>query len=508
MKKIIFYISLSIIILYWIYLRFYELWTWSFWIDEWYSSIVSYFANSNNYLPILLSQKYDFSQYIFTFFQSISFSILWVSDFSARIPSFIFWILNIILYFIFSKEIFKHSKNKKIYIFIIMFLFVFSTWQIIWAREARFYEILSFIYLLSVYFLWKYFVKNKESYFLYFLFSALIWIFFHPFCFWLIITWFLLFIYKTYKKKDSSNIKKIIILFIIINIYLIIDLFVKYISNSNTDLTNIVKQANHLWEYNFLNYIIFYIKNIYSELWIVFISYIFMIIYFLKKWKYIEFILFWLLVILNIIVISNWYMAHTRYMFHLYSIITFIWSLWIIIFFNYLVKIYKFEYKKIFILILIFLFIFSIIKTYKITLIPQRYYYIDYTSPKPNFKLAYEHINKNLEWKKIISWFPHLCYWYNINENEKCNYWIKINLIWTKKNINNSENEIYTNTKYLNNLDELKDIENYVFVIDDLTLKNTENKELLNDIINNCTMIYKDVWDYQKSNFIWIWSCK
>lgn len=508
MKKIFFYTSLAFIIIYWIYLRFYELWTWSFWIDEWYSSIVSYFANSNNLVPLLVSWKYDFSQYIFTIFQSLSFSVFWINDFWARIPSFVFSIFFIILYFIFSKEIFKHSKNKKIYIIIMMFLFVFSTWQIIWSREARFYEVLSFLYLLSVYFLWKYFVLNKENYYIYFLISSIFWVFFHPFCFWLIIIWFLLFIYKTYKKKELKNIKKIIIIFIFLNLYLIIDLFIRYVSNSNTDISNVVKQINYLWEYNFINYIIFYIKSIYSELWIIFISYLFMIIYFIKKWKYIEFILFWLLVILNIVFISNWYMAHTRYMFHLYAIITFIWTIWIIMWFNYLIKIYKLKYKKIYIVLLLILLLFSIIKTYKITLIPQRFYYIDYTSPKPNFKMAYEQINENLSWKKIISGFPHLCYWYNINEKEKCNFAIKVDLIWNNKININSQNENYTNISYIKNLNEIKDLENYIFVIDDLTLKNGSNKELLNDIINNCTMIYKDVWNYEKTNFIWIWSCK
>lgn len=203
-------------------------------------------------------------------------------------------------------------------------------------------------------------------------------------------------------------------------------------------------------------------------------------------------------------------MAHTRYMFHIYSIITFVWSLWIIIFLNFIIKSYKFEYKKIAILFLIILVIFSIIKTYKITLIPQRFYYIDYTSPKPNFKLAYQNIDIYFPNKKIISWFPHLCYWYNLDEKEKCSYAININLIWNKnidKNLIIQKNENYTNIEYINNLNEIKKINQYIFVLDDLTIKNAINKELLNDIINNCNMIYKDVWDYEKSNFIWIWSC-
>jgi len=507
MNKIIAYITISLIIIYWVYLRFYELDTWSFWIDEWYSSIVSYFSYINNFSPLMLNWDYNFSQYAFTFLQNISFSLFWISDFAARIPSFIISILTIFLYLIFANEIFKTNKDKHIYIIFMMILFVFSTWQIIWAREARFYELLWFIYFISIYFLWKYFVKNDNSYYLYFFISSIIWIFFHPFCFWLIVIWFILFIYKTYKTKNLKNIRKIVILWIIINLYLIIDLSIRYISNWNSNISNPLSWVNYLWDYNFINYLFFYIKSIYSQLWIIFIAYLWMLIFFLSKKKYIEFIIFWLTFIINIVTISIWYMWHTRYMFHLYSLITFIWSLWIILFIHFIIK--KFTLKKLWVYILIFIILFWIIKTYKLSIIPQRFYYIDYTSPKPNFKMAYNYLNENIKDAKIISGFPHLCYWYNIKNIEKCEYSIKINLIWNKKvteTLNKQEKEYYSNIKSINNYTEL-DKNTHYFVLDDLTIKNAINKDIINDVINNCTMIYKDVWNYESSNFLWIWRC-
>lgn len=226
------------------------------------------------------------------------------------------------------------------------------------------------------------------------------------------------------------------------------------------------------------------------------------------KRKYIEFILFWIIFLVNIIVLSYGYMAHTRYMFHMYSIITFVWSLWMILFANYIFQ--KLNWKKIIIIILLALSIFSIIKTFNLTIIPQRFYYIDFTSPKPNFKMAYDFLRENNKEEKVVSWFPHLCYWYNIKEFKKCEYAININLTWNKK-INDSllkrEKENYSNIRYIRNLEELESNKNYFFVLDDLSIKNMVNKQLFNDIINNCTMIYKDIWNYETSSFIWIWSC-
>lgn len=507
MNKISYYLILSLILFYGIYLRFYELDTWSFWIDEWYSSLVSYFSYLNSFIPKLINGNLYISQYLFTFSQSISFSIFWVSDFSARLPSFIFWIIQILIYFIFANAILKNTKYKNIYILFLFFIFVLSTWQIIWTREARFYELLSLLYLLNIYFLWQYFVKNNKNIFKYFIIILILSLLFHPFFLSILIISIFLFLYKIIKNKNKNDYKKLIYIFISLNIYLIIDLIIRYITVWQTNITQTVTQINYNLDLNFLTYINFYLRSIYSELWIIFIAYIIMIIYFLLKKKYIEFIIFWISFIINIVAISYWYMAHSRYMFHLYSIITFIWGLWIILFINFINKKFK---NKLITIITIFITFFTITQTYKLTIIPQRFYYIDFTSPKPNFKMAYNFLEKNYFDEKIISWFPHICYWYNIRNFQKCEYAININLTWNKNNesyLEKRQRENYTNINFINDIKDLEKNKNYLFVLDDLSIKNMINKKLFDEINNNCALIYKDVWDYESSNFIWIWRC-
>jgi hypothetical protein len=53
-------------------------------------------------------------------------------------------------------------------------------------------------------------------------------------------------------------------------------------------------------------------------------------------------------------------------------------------------------YLPVAILVLICIF------TFKFTFLPQKFYYIDDTSPKPNFKMAYDFL-KNKENLQIIS---------------------------------------------------------------------------------------------------------
>ncbi|MDP2090183.1 MAG: glycosyltransferase family 39 protein [Candidatus Gracilibacteria bacterium] len=511
MKKIIFYIILLFIFIYGVYIRYYELGTGSFWIDEGYSSIVSYFSYLNNFIPFLPNDKYDFGNYIFTFLQNISFKNFGISDYSARIPSFVLGILNMIIYFIFSKELLKNNKHKNIALLFMMFLFTFSTWQIIWSREARFYELLSFIYLSNTYLLWKYSLNNDFKYYLWFLVLTLIGVIFHPFCFGFFIVGLILFIYKIIKEREKNKYISLFGLIIVLLIYGIIDLGFKYISIKNLNITNSIPLLNSLGDFNYITYLYFYIESIYNQLGIIFISYIIGIGYYIYKGKVVEFIIFGLLIIINILFISYGYMAHTRYMFHLYSIITLIGGYSIINIIGYLLDDYIGKFKKSLIIITIIVSIVGIYKSYNLTILAQRFYYIDYTSPKPNFKMAYSYLEKNHPKSFIVSGFPHLCYWYNLKNVDICKYGIKINLTGSKnldKNIIDAKYENYTNISYLNDIKEIDNIEKYYFVLDDLTIKNSLNKQFINNIINNCQLIYKDIGNNEPSNFLGIWHCK
>lgn len=522
MNKYLFSFIIIIISLAWIFLRYYDLWLNSMWIDEWYSSIVSYYAYQNDFVPFLPSGRYDFSQYIFTLFQSISFDIFWYSDFSSRIVSFFFWIFTLILVIIFSNNFLQEHKYKNYGVIFITALFTFSTWQIIWSREARFYELLGFIYLTSIYTLWKYCQKYEYKYLLLFCFITLLWIIFHPFCFALLGIGFFIILYKIYeeylvsknlKNTFLQNYKWIIIFFIIIIIHLIVANIFKYISvwvmNIWNPFPTFFETSQDIKKW----YTLFYIQNLWSELWVLFIAYIFWIIYFLFTKKIRECIIFWLIFVINFYIITQkWFMAHSRYMFHLYSIITIIGWYFIFLFSSYYIDIIiqsKNKIKKILSFILMILLWLSITFTFQYTFFPKKIYYIDATSPKPDFKSTYE-LLKDKKDMKIISWFPHMCFLYNVKNTWICEYALKVNLTGsteTLENIQSATNNDYTNTPYLNNLHNI-DVTKYYFVLDDLTIKNAVHKDIIQNIKSNCNLIYSNKWNYEIENFIWIWKCE
>lgn len=177
---------------------------------------------------------------------------------------------------------------------------------------------------------------------------------------------------------------------------------------------------------------------------------------------------------------------------------------------EYCLEKYKNIYWKIGALFLIGFLCIWLFQSFNFTFIPQRFYYIDVTSPKPNFKTTYEYIRTTYPEAKIISWFPHMCYWYNMEDTTKCEYALPMNLVWSlafNESILKRGMENHTAIEYVDNFSEI-DQEKYVFVFDDLTLKNTIAKDFVSQVISECSMVYKDVWNQQVENFIWVWKCE
>jgi hypothetical protein len=521
MNKYFYYILLFSIFWYGIFLRFYDLWTPSFWIDEWYSSIVSYYAYINNFSPLTPFWNYDFSQYFFTFFQSLSFSLFWVSDFSSRLPSAIFSIFSLIIVYFFSRDLLKDNKYIDYWVLFITFLFTFSSWQIIWSREARFYELLSFFYIFSIWSLYRYITLKKLKYFFLFSFLVFLWLIFHPFCFALLLVWYIMIIYevcesifiniylqKRYKKTLwlSKKNQTQLIAFLSISVaflwYVFVDYMIRSYTSHSVNLSSTLPTIFDLPEDIKKWYIKFYLQSIFSHEGVIFITFIVSIFYFSYSLKSREFILFWLLFFINYYTITQkWFMAHTRYMFHLYGIMTILWWYILFIFSTYFDKIY---YR----ILIVFLAIISVFYTFWLTFIPKQIYYIDYTSPKPNFKWAYDYISHQIN-PKIVSWFPHLCAWYNLSNSWVCKYALKVNITWDKSYEDKLkiENRIsYTNTPYLEKIDDLW-WEEYYFVIDDLTMRNWLNREVINYVLAKCTKVYSDLWDNNYYDYIWVYKC-
>lgn len=507
MKKLFFYGILIFFICYGIYLRGYELSTGSFWIDEWYSSLIAYFITQNNFLPKLAGGMYEFSQYFFHLFQAFSFSFLWFSDFSARLPSFLLSLFFIVLYYIFSFHLTKEIRYKNVAVLFLMFLFLFSTWQIIWSREARFYEMLALFYLIVTFFLYKYIQTKREIYVMIFFIFLLIGLVFHHFFLAFIPIALVLFLYDFFSRK---KMRPLLLLVGTVFLYGGIQIFLKKISGAQVSIWNVFPEINYLKEYEFFTFFTFYIQVLIEQLGVIFYFYLIGVLYFLfsKKWQ--EFLLFWWIFFINIIAISFWYFAHSRYIFHLFSIITLFWWYSVIMIWEYCIEKSKLLSEKIGVFVLLGAIFVSIIQTFQFTFLPQRFYYIDATSPKPNFKTTYEYIQATYPEAKIISWFPHMCFWYNREDPKKCEFALRVNLIGKptfNQAIMKRTIENYTAVKYIDSISEL-DIWNYLFVLDDLTLKNSVDDELINEIKEKCYMFYRDVWNYEHNNFIWIWKCQ
>lgn len=507
MKKISFYFILVLWVAYGIYLRWYELGTGSFWIDEWYSSLIAYFITQNNFLPKLAGGMYEFSQYFFHLFQALFFHFFWFSDVSARLPSFFISIVFIFLYYIFSLHLSKESRYKNVVVLFFMFLFLFSTWQIIWSREARFYEMLGFLYFIVTFFLYRYIQSKRQMYLSLFSIFLFFWLLFHHFFLAFIPIVLVLFFYDLFSRKDR---KSLFFLWTVLLWYGGIQLFLKIFSGGEVSIWSIIPKINSIEQYHFFTFFSYYLQVFIEQLWVIFYAYLLGIMYLLfsKKWQ--EFLLFGWIFLINIISISFWYFAHSRYMFHLFSLITLFWCYSIVMVWEYCMEKYKNIYGKIGIFVLMTAIFISIMQTFHFTLLPQRFYYIDATSPKPNFKNTYEYVKNTYPDTKIISWFPHMCFWYNSENFEKCVYALPMNLIWNtifNEGIIKKGKENYTSIPYIEHFGQT-DRKNYVFIFDDLTLKNTIAKDLVSQIISECPMIYKDVWNQQVENFIWVWKCE
>ncbi|MBS8121809.1 glycosyltransferase family 39 protein [Candidatus Vampirococcus lugosii] len=521
MKKKYYFILIGLFFLWGIFLRFYNLGGASFWIDEGYSSITSYYSLQNNFLPLLQSGRYDFSQYFFTLSQNLSFSIFGYSDLSARIPSFVFGILLMILSTLFAYELLKGHKYKYIGVLFISFLSYFSTWQIIWSREARFYELLALILLFGVYLLYKFEISKKGIYFLIFSIIAGIGSIYHPFLLslfaiggiYLIYFFVSKFIMSNYDKTIiKKNLKYIFMIFGGFLFYLSITSLFKYITNGGVDIGNIVPNTFDLPQNLKENYINFYNNLLLEELGILHIFFIFGSFYLAYIRKYFYLIIFLGTFLINFFVISQkGIMLHSRYMYHIFSIITIFGSYIFFIFISYLYdKSIGFKNKiyKILLYIFIIFLNFSLFYSFNINLLPKNVYYIDYTSPKPNFKSAYNFAKNNYPNTKIISGMPQLCVWYNIENKNICQYSMRVNLTGKKsanERLIQETNHNYTAIPYINNISQ---IGNNLFILDDLSLRMSINKEIIDYVLNNCNKIFEDIGNEKKYNYIGVWKCK
>ncbi|KKP63911.1 MAG: hypothetical protein UR60_C0035G0002 [Candidatus Moranbacteria bacterium GW2011_GWF2_34_56] len=153
---------LSSIVIWGAFLRLYYLGADSLWIDEGFT-ITQANAIHKNFLPLLDSGEYVNRDLLLPYLLAIIKYFKGTSIETYRLVSVVFGILCIPLAYKIGKEVFQ--KNVGL---IFAFLISFSYWQIAWSRQIRAYIVLEFLVLLAIFFLIKYHQTQKNK-FLFFL---------------------------------------------------------------------------------------------------------------------------------------------------------------------------------------------------------------------------------------------------------------------------------------------------------------------------------------------------
>ena len=188
------------------YLRLKNLHILSFWWDDGQIYLGTLSTLKHGY-PLLQSGNIMYHNILSIYIKVIPALLIGLNEVSLRLPSAIFGILMIPLIFLFAKEM--YNKYVGIVAAIITSL---NFWQIEFSREAKSYSEFQFFYLLSVFFFYLGFFKNKNKFKILALLAMFLTGLIQNQGFTLIFLFIPLLIYKGYKKFFK---KEIVIPFII-----------------------------------------------------------------------------------------------------------------------------------------------------------------------------------------------------------------------------------------------------------------------------------------------------
>lgn len=470
-------------IIYAIFLRSYKLWDSSFWIDEGFSSYSTISWVNMQY-------------YLHNISQLLSFNMLWVSDLSARVPSVIFSIMTIPLVFLISQHLFH---NKKVSI-VATLIFCFSYIEITWARQARFYTLLQFLFYWNIYLSIILYEKFSLKFFTLALFILYISVLFHPFLYTSSIIFLWVCIFQLY--TNSSFIQKIqlsqipvlkILPLCILLLSICAHQFVQFLQNKS--LLGISSIKSPLSETSIQKYIDFYSGHLLWETGWLYIMFIISLFIFTYKRKLLESLIFSIWFLVSFYIISQkWVLFHTRYVFFLFPLI-FIWGTYA--FFYLWEWIQNFYIRFIYFLAIGWVLLFSLNLHYT----PQVKYALDFTSPQVDFQSAYREIPDNAD---VISGFPVMCEWY-YSQRGNCIYSLAINFVGNtqaEEKILELWKDSYTSLPYLESLDQLKSGTSYYFVLDALSQSRFISQELHTEILEKWEIYYNSGTQYKNIQII------
>ena len=469
---------LWLIIVYAAVLRLYHLWEPSFWIDEAFSSYAT------------LSWD-NLSRYLHNLTQWLSFSLFWVSDWSARLPSVVFSLMSIVVVYLITKKL----TDNPLVALIPALLLAISYMDIAWARQARFYSLLQFIFLLQIYLSLLVYYGNRYWYLIlaWLCITLYVWVQFHPFLYsWAIIASMILWlkILKNYNKIWHTQhiwLKKIWIP--LCSVWCIGLHYLSQTVMGSTSLSSI-SESRTKDEALISLYTERYIWFLLTELWVIFFIYIWGLLYLALRQEFMKLILFFFTLFIPLTIFSHQgFLYHDRYIYFIF------WGviIWAIVTLFELYKCITLGYLKITFVSIATVLIYLSFHT---QLSPKAMYDLGHTSPQVDFKSAYGFLPDDA---KVITPFPTLCRWY-YGERWNCDYSVAVDIVGSQRShtqILARWEERYTKLPYLSDLQELQAGESYYIVLDALGSFWWIEQDFRDTLLAQSERIYQDWQGYR-----------
>ena len=439
-------------------LRIYHLGVPSFWLDEAISANAAA-AMVKHGTPTFPSGSIYMTSILNTFFISLSFMILDVSEFSARFPGVIFGTLTIPLVYMMGARL----GNRKIALIAALFI-TFSVMEIAWSRQARMYQQLQFFYLASLYFFYEFNFtdqerRDKSKRNLYLVLTILFFIgavLSHEFGYVLILVFAPYFLIANFKEikyrkwKDFVEMRYNIVLFIFI--LFLIFLFLKLLGS---DLPGVISYiSKEIW-FQKVDYFEVYLNILTTEFSIFFYLALFGAVLSPKKNRMNGLLLIMSFIIPFYILSYHVLLPGTRYLYFIFPILLIFSSY----FFDFLIELaqkYSENSSTKIRSTLIALVISSMIlimayspQVFMIT--PEEDFDLGVNAPQADFKKAYSYVKDNMHSNDVVidSW-PAVSLFYM----GKSDYWLEFEAFGIGQGIdrmlvNNGSNEVYANARVL-----------------------------------------------------------
>jgi 4-amino-4-deoxy-L-arabinose transferase-like glycosyltransferase len=157
-KNILTFIFLILLVAAGFYLRIRNLGYLAFWGDDGHTVIGTLSILRNGY-PLLPSGFVLFHSILDYYLNVIPVLIFGPTEFAFRLTSVVFGCGTILMIYFTGKEMVNKFAG-----FLAATIITFSSWYIYFSREARYFSVLQFFFLISIYFFYKGFVKEEKPF--------------------------------------------------------------------------------------------------------------------------------------------------------------------------------------------------------------------------------------------------------------------------------------------------------------------------------------------------------